>query len=150
MHCSTSGTLRAVPKIILGGCRHFFSPVGGGCFVDNVCEGWRGVNLSWGSRHIWFIVGQGCPESRGALTPRVSWGWRGLKRNADPPGDNFWNSSKPRVSPSQFRDPEIPDTPCWNTLPYSRLLPGFLDIRVHASQQICNLWLCKTPGSIGY
>ena len=46
--------LRAVPEIILGGGpAGTFCPVGGGCFVDNVSEGW-GVegNLSWGSRHI--------------------------------------------------------------------------------------------------
>ena len=34
--------LRAVPEIILGvvGRRHFFVLWGGGCFVDNVSEGW--------------------------------------------------------------------------------------------------------------
>ena len=24
----------------------------------------------------------------------MSWGWRGLKKNAVPPEDNFWNSPK--------------------------------------------------------
>ena len=45
--------IRAVPEIILGGYgpQALFCPVGGGCFVDNVSEGW-GANLSWGSRHI--------------------------------------------------------------------------------------------------
>ena len=35
-------TLRAVPEIILrgGGPQTLFCPVGGGCFVDNVSEGW--------------------------------------------------------------------------------------------------------------
>ena len=36
--------LRAVPEIILGGGgdgpQILFCPVGGGCFVDNVSEGW--------------------------------------------------------------------------------------------------------------
>ena len=32
--------VRAIPEIVLGGgCRQFFCPVGGGCFVDNVSEG---------------------------------------------------------------------------------------------------------------
>ena len=41
--------MRAVPEIILGGggAQTLFCPVGGGCFVDNVSEGWGG-NLSWG------------------------------------------------------------------------------------------------------
>ena len=33
-----------------------------------------------------------CPGGRGALTPCVSWGWRGLKKNVGPPEDSFWNS----------------------------------------------------------
>ena len=41
--------VRAVPEIILEGAQTLFCPVGGGCFVDNVSEGWGG-NLSWGSR----------------------------------------------------------------------------------------------------
>ena len=33
--------VRAVPEIILGGwAQTLFCPVGGGCFVDNVSEGW--------------------------------------------------------------------------------------------------------------
>ena len=40
-----------------GGPQTLFCPVGGGCLVDNVSEGWGG-NLSWGSRCIWSIVGQ--------------------------------------------------------------------------------------------
>ena len=50
---SCKGVLRAVPEIILrgGGPQAHFCPVGEGCFVDNVSEGW-GVNLSWGSRRI--------------------------------------------------------------------------------------------------
>ena len=32
--------LRAVPEIILGECKYFFCPVGGGRSVDNVSEGW--------------------------------------------------------------------------------------------------------------
>ena len=89
--------IRAVPQIIFGevGRRHFFVLWGEGVLVEGV----EGGNLSWGSRSIWSIVGQGliealtCPEGRGALTPCVSWGWRGLKKNAaHPPKDNFWNS----------------------------------------------------------
>ena len=82
----------------VGGLQTPFCPVGRGCFVDNVSEGWGG-NLSWGSRCIWSIVGQvnlikalTCPGGRGALTPCVSWGWRGLKKNVGPLEDNFWNS----------------------------------------------------------
>ena len=76
--CSTNYPLRGGPQAL------FFCPVGGGCFVD-VSEGWVG-NLSWGSRRIWSIVGRGlikaltCPEGLGALTPCVSWGWRGLEK----------------------------------------------------------------------
>ena len=46
--------IRAVLEIILGGAQTLFCPVGGGCFVDSVSEGWGwvGSNLSWGSRHI--------------------------------------------------------------------------------------------------
>ena len=34
-------SLRAVPELILGGgAQTLFCPVGGGCFVDNVSEGW--------------------------------------------------------------------------------------------------------------
>ena len=33
-----------------------------------------------------------CSGGWGALTPCVSWGWRGLKKNVPPPEDNFWNS----------------------------------------------------------
>ena len=32
--------VRAVPEIILGGMQTLFCPVGGGCFVDSVSEGW--------------------------------------------------------------------------------------------------------------
>ena len=55
--------IRAVPEIILkgGGAQTLFCPVEGGCFVDCVRGvgggGWRG-HLSWGSRHIWSIVGR--------------------------------------------------------------------------------------------
>ena len=35
-----SKSVRAVPEIILGGLQTLFCPVGGGCFVDNVSEGW--------------------------------------------------------------------------------------------------------------
>ena len=48
----SSKCFRAVPEIILGGAQTLFCPVGGGCFVDSVSEGWVGSNLSWGSRHI--------------------------------------------------------------------------------------------------
>ena len=37
--------VRAVPEIILrevGGPQTLFCPVGGGCFVDSVSEGWGG------------------------------------------------------------------------------------------------------------
>ena len=34
--------VRAVPEIILRGPQALFCPVGGGCFVDNVSEGWGG------------------------------------------------------------------------------------------------------------
>ena len=57
--CMGTIVVRAVPEIILGvGRRHFFV-LWGGCFVDNVSEGW-GVegNLSWGSRHISSMMGQ--------------------------------------------------------------------------------------------
>ena len=71
--------LRVVPEIILGaGRRHSFVLWGGGgCFVY-VSEGW--VKLSWGSRRIWSIVGQGlikalmCPEGWGVWFTELSWG----------------------------------------------------------------------------
>ena len=37
---------------------------------------------------------QNCPEGRGALTPRVSWGVEGSEKKCGPPEDNFWNSRK--------------------------------------------------------
>ena len=98
----------------------FFCPVGGGCFVDNVSEGWGislsnpvrwvGVILSSGPRRIWSIVGAGVKKNT-----YVSWGWRCVvyrtvlrvgrlwfhmcsggwkvwKQKCAPPQDNFWNS----------------------------------------------------------
>ena len=44
-------------KLSLGGPQALFCPVGGGCYVDNVSEGW-GVTCPGGSRHIWSIVGR--------------------------------------------------------------------------------------------
>ena len=41
--------LKAVPEIILGGGggpQTLFRPVGGGCFVDNVSEGWGGGEVT--------------------------------------------------------------------------------------------------------
>ena len=32
--------IRAVLEIILGGAQTLFCPAGGGCFLDNVSEGW--------------------------------------------------------------------------------------------------------------
>ena len=73
-------------------------PRGGESLWPILSGGWGwGVQLSWGSRCIWSMVGQGlikaitcpggggsgsqnCPEGWGALTPCVSWGWRGLKK----------------------------------------------------------------------
>ena len=92
--------VRSVPEIILGGgwaAGTFLSCRGGRVFC---WQRFRGVgNLSWGSRCIWSIVGQGlikaltCPEGRRALTPCVSWRWRGLKTNAaHSPEGSFWNS----------------------------------------------------------
>ena len=66
-----------------GGPQALFCPVGGGCLFT--CLRGGGVNLSWGSRRIWSIVGWGCPEGQGALTLCASWGWRGLKKNVAPP-----------------------------------------------------------------
>ena len=56
--------LRAVPEIILegGGPQALFCPVRGGCFVDNVSEGWGwvgGDNLSWGSKAYLIHSGAG-------------------------------------------------------------------------------------------
>ena len=62
-----------------GGRRHFFVLWRKGVLLTT-CPRGGGVNLSWGSRRIWSIVGLGCPEGRGGLTPGVSWGCRGLKK----------------------------------------------------------------------
>ena len=47
MRCVAGGQcrlIRAVPEIILGvgGPQALFCAVGGGCFVDNLSEGWGG------------------------------------------------------------------------------------------------------------
>ena len=82
--------IRAVPEIILGGHRHFFALWGEGVLFTMCPRGGGGVNLSWGSRRIWSIVGWGlikaltCPEGWGALTPCVSWGWRVCKKMCPP------------------------------------------------------------------
>ena len=67
-----------------GGRRNFFVLWGGEGLLLT-CPRGGGVNLSWGSRRIWCIVGQGCPEGQGALTPCVSWGWRVWKKCGPPP-----------------------------------------------------------------
>ena len=47
-------SVRAVPEIVRGGRpQALFCPVGGGCFVDNVSEGW-GISLT-----IWSKGGGG-------------------------------------------------------------------------------------------
>ena len=79
-----------------GGPQALFCPVGGRVFCWQRVRGVRGLTCPGGSRRIWSILGQGCPEGRGALTPCVSWGWRCLKKMR-PPEDNFWNSpNEPR------------------------------------------------------
>ena len=62
--------LRAVPEIIPGGAANTFLSGGGEGVLLTMCPrggGWRG-NLSWGSRHIWSIVG---PVNESSY---VSWG----------------------------------------------------------------------------
>ena len=87
--------VRDVPEIILGGwAAGTFLSFGGGCFVDNVSEGWgisliirsggRGGLTCPGAKAYLIHSGvcpggegsgsQNCPEGRGALTPCVSWG----------------------------------------------------------------------------
>ena len=46
--------VRAVVEIILRvrGPQALFCPVGGGCFVDNMSEGWGGGNLAWGGQGV--------------------------------------------------------------------------------------------------
>ena len=104
LHAIAWESFRAVPEIILGvcvGCRYFFVLWGEGVLLTTCQRGGGGVNLSWGSRCIWSIVG-GVIEALtypggwgvwftelswglGALTPCVSWGWRGLKKMWAPP-----------------------------------------------------------------
>ena len=84
----SSHTLGLFQKLSWGGADTFLS-CGGRVFCWQCVRG-VGSNLSWGSRHIWSIVGGvikalTCPGGRGALTPCVSWGWRGLKKNVAPP-----------------------------------------------------------------
>ena len=64
--CSTkthfSGTCqltKGCSRNYLGGCKHFFVQSGEGVLLTMCLRGggWRG-NLSWGSRHIWSIVGR--------------------------------------------------------------------------------------------
>ena len=46
-------TVRAVPEIILGGGpQALFCPVSGGCFVDNVSEGWGGAATCPGGQGV--------------------------------------------------------------------------------------------------
>ena len=48
---------RGDPEIILGGgAQTLFGPVGGGCFVDNVSEGWGGGEVT-------------CPGGQGVFDP---------------------------------------------------------------------------------
>ena len=116
-----------------GGPQALFCPVGGGggCFVDNVSEGWgisltnpvwgaRGVKLSWGSRCVWSIVGRGlikaltcpggggsgsqnCPEGRGGLWLYVCPGGGGVWKKMWPTSheDNFRNSPKQLAASNQ-------------------------------------------------
>ena len=86
------------------GCKHFFVLWGEGVLLT-VCPRGRGVGVTcpgdqgifdpyWGG----LIKALTCPGGRGALTPCVSWGWRGLKKNVAPPEDNFWNSPKVKAT----------------------------------------------------
>ena len=65
-----TANIRAVPEIILRGGTGSFLSCGGRVFCwqrvrgvgdlsDQSCPGGLGVNLSWGSRRIWSIVGRG-------------------------------------------------------------------------------------------
>ena len=61
--------IRAVPEIILGvgGPQALFCPVGGGgCFVDNVSEGW-GISLT---NPVRGVGGLTCPEGQGVFDPQ--------------------------------------------------------------------------------
>ena len=51
-----SGRLGLFQKLFEGERRHFFVLWGGGCFVDNVCEGWGG----------WRVT---CPGGQGVFDP---------------------------------------------------------------------------------
>ena len=76
--------------------------MGGGCFVDNMSEGWGSLVL--GVKAYLIHSGAGliralmCPGGRGTLTPCVSWGWRGLEKKMRPPriisGTALWLSEK--------------------------------------------------------
>ena len=61
----------------------FLSCGRGGHFVD-MSKGVGGGNFSWGSRHIWSIVGRGCPEGRGADSMCVL-GVEGSEKKCSPP-----------------------------------------------------------------
>ena len=95
-----------------GGPQAPFCPVGGGCFVDNVSEGWGisltiwsrgggGVNLSWGVKA--YLVHSGACPGGGIWCTELSWGsgssdshvcpgCGGSEKKSGPPQDNFWNS----------------------------------------------------------
>ena len=94
--------IRAVPEIILGGGgpQALFCPVGGGCFVDNVSEGWGWVGVTcpggqgifdpWWSGLIQALT---CPGGRGGGSDSMCvLGVEGSEKKCGSPEDNFWNS----------------------------------------------------------
>ena len=97
-HRCLQGCSRNYPQGWVG-CRHFFVLWGEGVSLT-MCPRSGGVNLSWGSRRIWSIVGRG-----GSWSTCMSWGLGGSdsmrvlgvegsqkKCGPPPPEDNFWNS----------------------------------------------------------
>ena len=87
----TAVSYRAVPEIILGGAGTFFVLWGEGVLFTT-CPRGRGVggNLSWGSRHIWSIVG------RVNYSTYVSWGSGGsIWLHVCPGGGGVWQKKCP-------------------------------------------------------
>ena len=78
------------------GRKHFFVRWGEGVLLT-VCPrggGWKG-NLSWGSRHIWSIVGRSWGS--GGSDSLCVLGVEGSEKKCGPPPppqDKFWNSPK--------------------------------------------------------
>ena len=77
--------------------------MGGGCFVDNVSEGWRGGGGNCpGGQGVYLIHSGGglikaltCPGGRGGSDSMFVLGMEGSEKNCAPPmQDNFWNSPK--------------------------------------------------------